>query len=746
MSLTATASTDRPHSPLSDSGHHGVFSSLRTRNFRLFTTGQLFSNTGTWVQRIAQDWLVLSLTGSATAVGITTALQFLPTLLFGLFGGMIADRYPKRAVLLVTQTALGLIAGVLAFLTLAHLVEVWQVYLVAFALGVVTAVDNPTRQAFANEMVGPAQLSNAISINSSVFQLGGLIGPAISGALISAVGPGYSFLINAVSFAAPLAALLRMHPAELRTLPRDRSGPGQLGAGLRQGLRYAADEPGVRWPTVLAGVFGLFTANLPVTLAAFAHSVFHSGPGGYGLLSATVAVGSVAGALVCARLPRPRLRVLLSYGAALATLDMVSAAVSGQLAYGILLVPIGACTLLLLTSTNSMVQSTAPDAIRGRVMGIYLLVFIGGAAVGGPLLGLVDEQIGPRAGMLLAGAVPGLATVVIAAILARGRTRHRTSSSPLANVALGDLGIEDLLSGVGQQAGQADQAHQLVGRGQLGVVVGVLRMGPDELIQAVSVRADQDAPGAGPHAVEDDGRGAGRAERGAVVEALARREGIGLGHTARHHRVRAAVGADMTRHHHGHPDVRGVHAQVLDERLGEPLDRELGRGVRGLRHPLAERRPEAVDAAGVDQDALRAVDEQRQEGPGAVVNAPEVDREDPLPLLAGIGDEASAPADAGVAEHQVHVAGGVRGQDLVPEPQDLRLVGHVAAVAGDRGAAGRVRAGQVCRLRHRVGVHVAGRDRAARSGQLPDQFTAHPRAAPGYHGDLARERFHRASR
>ncbi|HEY4701473.1 MAG TPA: MFS transporter, partial [Streptosporangiaceae bacterium] len=291
---------------------------MRTRNFRLFATGQLFSNTGTWVQRIAQDWLVLSLTGSATAVGVTTALQFLPTLLFGLFGGLIADRYPKRAVLLVTQTALGLVAGVLAFLTLAHLVQAWQVYVVAFALGLVTAVDNPTRQAFANEMVGPAQLSNAISINSSVFQLGGLIGPAISGALISAVGPGYSFLINAVSFTAPLAALLRMRPAELRTVTRDSGGAGQL----RDGLRYALAEPSVRWPTILAGVFGLFTANLAVTLAAYAHSVFHSGPGGYGLLSATVAVGSVAGALICARLPRPRLRVLLGYGAVLAVLDM----------------------------------------------------------------------------------------------------------------------------------------------------------------------------------------------------------------------------------------------------------------------------------------------------------------------------------------------------------------------------------------------------------------------------------------
>src|SRR6201992_4369042 len=318
MFVTATARPHRPSSPCSQPDSNSLFSSLRTRNFRLFATGQLFSNTGTWVQRLAQDWLVLSLTGSATAVGVTTALQFLPTLLFGLFGGMIADRYPKRAVLLVTQSALAAIAGVLAFLTLTHVVAAWQVYVVAFALGLVTAVDNPTRQAFANEMGGPAQLSNAISINSSVFQLGGLIGPAISGALISAVGPGYSFAINAVSFAAPLAALLWVPPAERRTVVGAREGSGQL----RDGLRYAAAEPCVLWPTVLAGVFGWFTPTLAVTLAAFAHSVFHSGPSGYGLLSATVAVGSVAGALVCARLPRPRLRVLLAYGLVLAMLEV----------------------------------------------------------------------------------------------------------------------------------------------------------------------------------------------------------------------------------------------------------------------------------------------------------------------------------------------------------------------------------------------------------------------------------------
>jgi MFS family permease len=424
-SLTALARTQSPRSRPTESARGTIFSSLRTRNFRLFATGQIFSNTGTWVQRIAQDWLVLSLTGSATAVGITTALQFLPTLLFGLVGGLIADRYPKRQILLVTQAALGSVAGILAILTLTHLVAAWHVYVIAFALGLVTAVDNPTRQSFANEMVGPEQLRNAISINSSVFQLGGLIGPAISGFLISAVGPGYSFAINALSYAAPLVALARMRTSELHALPQVTAQSGQPGQSgqLRDGLRYAVRHPAVLWPTVLAGVFGMFTCNLPVTLAAYAKLVFHSGPGGYGLLSAVVAVGSVAGALISARMRHSRLRTLLGFGAVLAALDVLAAAAPGQAMLCVLLLPLGAFTLLLLTATNSAVQVAAHDTIRGRVMGIYLLVFIGGAAIGGPLLGLVDQHLGPRDGLLLAGAVPAVATALIAARLAGRRLR-----------------------------------------------------------------------------------------------------------------------------------------------------------------------------------------------------------------------------------------------------------------------------------------------------------------------------------
>ena len=400
-----------------------TFSSLRTRNFRLFASGQLVSYTGAWVQRIAQDWLVLTITGSPTAVGITTALQFLPTLLFGLIGGAIADRYPKRRVLLATQVGMSATAAALAVLTLSHQVQVWQVFLIAFGLGTVTAVENPTRQSFVNEMVGPEQLRNAISINASVFQLGALIGPAISGVLINAVGSGYAFTINALSYTASTTALLMMRERELNAPPT-----AARGARLRDGLRYVASHRQVLWPTVLAGVFGMFSINLPVTLAAYAKTVFHSGASGYGMLSSVVALGSLTGALISARRPRTRLRTLVTIAGTLAGVQMIAALAPGEWTYCIALLAVGAATLLFLTAANSTVQLAADDSIRGRVMGVYLLVFIGSGALGGPLLGWFDEALGPRTGMLLSGAIPAVATVLVALKLA-GADRRRVRAA-----------------------------------------------------------------------------------------------------------------------------------------------------------------------------------------------------------------------------------------------------------------------------------------------------------------------------
>ena len=402
-----------------------TFSSLKTRNFRLFATGQLVSNTGAWVQRIAQDWLVLSITGSATAVGITTALQFLPTLLFGLLGGLIADRYPKRRILLTTQVGMSSMAATLAILTLSHHVQVWHVWLIAFGLGTIVAIDNPTRQSFVNEMVGPEQLRNAVSINASVFQLGALIGPAISGLLINLVGSGYAFGVNALSYSASMTALLLMRESELNRTARTSSER----ARIRDGLRYVASRPDTLWPTVLVGVFGLFSANLAVTLAAYARSVYHSGAGGYGLLTSVVAVGSLSGALISAGRARTRLRTLVAIAGSLATLYMLASLAPSEWAYCAVMVALGAATLLLYTSANSTVQLAAGDAIRGRVMSVYLLVFIGAGAIGGPLIGWLDQHLGPRTGMLISGLVPAIATAVVALKLARDtntRLRPRT--------------------------------------------------------------------------------------------------------------------------------------------------------------------------------------------------------------------------------------------------------------------------------------------------------------------------------
>lgn len=393
-----------------------TFGSLRTRNFRLFMIGQLLSNTGGWMQRIAQDWLVLTLTGSATAVGITTALQFASTMLLGLYGGLIADRWPKRRILLVTQACAGVLAALLAALILTGSVRVWHVYAVAFALGTVFALDNPARQSFVNEMVGPGRLHNAISLNSSVFQLGALIGPAVSGLLINAAGVGWSFALNAASYAAPITALLMMRTGELHVTARAARTEGRL----RAGLRFAAEQRNVRLPILLVGVIGLFTINLPVTLAAYAKTVFDSGAGGYGLLSSLVAVGSVVGALVSARRRRMTLLSLIMLAGAVALLELLTAAAPSQPLCCVALVPLGTVMLLFVTSANSIVQTAAPDALRGRVISIYLTVFLGSGAFGGPLVGYLSQHLGPREALCVAGIVSMAAATALAARLARG--------------------------------------------------------------------------------------------------------------------------------------------------------------------------------------------------------------------------------------------------------------------------------------------------------------------------------------
>lgn len=392
-----------------------MFSSLRIRNYRLFFVGQVVSNIGTWMQRIAQDWLVLSLTGSSAAVGITTALQFLPMLLFGLYGGVLVDRLRKRPTLLVTQTAMALTSLALAALTLTGRVEVWHIYVAAFALGLATVVDNPARQSFVSELVGPGQLQNAVSLNSANFQSARLVGPAVAGLLITGVGTGWAFLLNGLSFIAPLAGLMLMRARELHAVERAPRGKGQL----REGLRYVAGRPELIWPIVLVGFIGTFAFNFPVYLSAFADDVFHGGAGVYSMFNTLMAVGSVSGALLAARRGTARLRLLILAALAFGALEILAAASPQLWMFALLMVPLGLFSMTVNVTTNTSLQMATDPAMRGRVMALYMMVFLGGVPVGAPIVGWITDTYGARVGFAAGGAVAVAAATVIGLILAR---------------------------------------------------------------------------------------------------------------------------------------------------------------------------------------------------------------------------------------------------------------------------------------------------------------------------------------
>jgi MFS family permease len=394
-----------------------TFRSLRVRNYRLFASGQIVSLTGTWMQRVAQDWLVLSLTHSGFALGVTTALQFLPMLMFSMYGGLLADRYSKRVLLLWTQGASALFAATLGILDVTGVVQVWQVYAIAFLLGVSAAIDTPTRQSFVVELVGPAELPNAIGLNSANFNSARIIGPAVGGLLINVVGTGPVFLINAVSYIGPVLALLAMRDSELfRGKPVAR-GKGQAIAGFR----YVRSRPELLMPIVLVAIVGMFGLNFQMTLALIAQQTFHRNAGAYGALSAALAFGCLIGALGAARRARPRHRYL--YGAAFAfgVLEFADAFVPSYWALTIMLVPTGVAVLTMTTSANSLCQTLASPSMRGRVMAVYVLVFMGTTPFGSPLIGGIAEVLGPRSSLYIGGAASALAALGTALAYARSQ-------------------------------------------------------------------------------------------------------------------------------------------------------------------------------------------------------------------------------------------------------------------------------------------------------------------------------------
>ncbi|GAA3424363.1 MFS transporter [Streptosporangium nondiastaticum] len=401
----------------------GMFRSLRIYNYRLFAIGGVISNVGGWMQRTAQDLLVLDLAhGSAFALGLTTALQFLPLLLFGLWGGMLADRYPKRPLLMAAQSLMGLLALTMGVLVVTGSAQVWHVYVMAFVLGLISCVEVPTRQSFVVEMVGRKDLSNAVALNASSFNLARVVGPAIAGVLISALGgTGPMFLVNALSFGAVLAGLGMMRASELTAPDPVPRAKGQL----REGLRYVLARSELLLPILLVAFVSLFTQSFSMSIALMARQVFGAGASSFGLASSMFAVGALGGALLAARRVRPSRKLLIGGALSFGVAQIVSGLAMWYPLYLLFLIPAGIALITVNTAANTSVQLAASPEMRGRVMGIYVLVFTGGAPIGAPLLGWVAEVGGPRTGVVIGGVLTMLgvgAAIMLTRVI--GRRTH----------------------------------------------------------------------------------------------------------------------------------------------------------------------------------------------------------------------------------------------------------------------------------------------------------------------------------
>ncbi|MDN5570830.1 MAG: MFS transporter [Propionibacteriaceae bacterium] len=402
--------------------HTPTFASLKVRNYRLYFIGAAISNNGTWMQRIAQDWLVFELTGSGLAVGITMALQFGPMLLLGLYGGVLADRYAQRRILLATQIGQMLCAVALSVLAFSGTVTAMAIYAVALLLGIITTLDNPARQSFVGVMVPPSLLPNAVALNSGNFNLARLTGPAIAGVLVAAVGAGWAFAFNALSFVAMLGALALMNPAQFERAPRGRRGPG----ALREGLAYVAQHPRIVVTLVLVLFIGTFGYNFPIILTAYTGHIFTGDSALYGLLNSMMAAGSVFGALLAAR--RETVTPVLLQGTAAAFgAVMILLSLMGWLpAFMAVLMVTGLFAVSFNAMANASVQLEADPAVRGRVMSLYFVLMMGTTPLGSLLTGWITDTWGAPAALQVSGLICVLATAGCA--LASGRLERATRS------------------------------------------------------------------------------------------------------------------------------------------------------------------------------------------------------------------------------------------------------------------------------------------------------------------------------
>jgi MFS family permease len=399
---------------LAEAATRRTFLSLRVRNYRLFFFGQLVSASGSWMQQVAQDWLVLRLTDAALPLGITVALQFAPMLVFGAWAGVIADRLDKRRLLVATQAAMAVLALVLGGLTATGAVRLWMVYVLALLLGCATAFDMPARQAFVTDMVGPDRVANAVGLNSAVFNSARVIGPAAAGVLIAVVGIAPAFLINAVSYLAMIGGLLAMDPGRLHGRPVVERARGQI----RAGMRYVWATPELRSTIALVAVVGALGLNYRVALPLLTRFTFGGEAGTYGALAAIMAAGSVVGALLAARRARPSRALLLGSVAAFGLLSFAAAAAPTVLAEAVALFPLGMASLAFLATANSTVQLRSSPEMRGRVMALYGLVLLGSGPPSGLLSGWMAGQFGPRSIMVLSG-VSCLLAAGVAALVTR---------------------------------------------------------------------------------------------------------------------------------------------------------------------------------------------------------------------------------------------------------------------------------------------------------------------------------------
>ncbi|HLH21526.1 MAG TPA: MFS transporter [Chloroflexota bacterium] len=387
---------------------HRTFSSLKIRNYRLYFTGQAISLSGTWMQSIGQAWLVLQLTGSGTALGTVTAMQFLPILLFGPWGGVIADRYPKQKILYVTQSAAGVLALALGVLVATGRVQLWMVYGLALGLGLVNTIDNPTRQTFVVEMVGQDALPNAVALNSAEINLARVVGPAIGGAIIAALGLASCFILNGLSYAAVLVVLCMMRPSELRPAPLVRRARGQV----LEGLRYVRSSRVLLTTLVMMTIIGMLAYEFSVSLPLLAEFTFGGNASSYAALTASMGLGSVIGGVFIAsrRHVGPQ---MLAGAALLFGLVILGAAVAPNLPLAMAaLVLVGIFSINFTSLGNVTMQLTSPPAMRGRVMALWTVAVMGSTPIGGPIIGWVGEHVGPRWAL----GVGGVAAIVAAGL------------------------------------------------------------------------------------------------------------------------------------------------------------------------------------------------------------------------------------------------------------------------------------------------------------------------------------------